>query len=51
MAAAFLLALILGDIARVRFSLEGMSDFNLVGILALLVGGTARGLRSVKDPS
>lgn len=51
LAAGSLLALIIGAIASVRFSFEGMSAFDLIVILVLLFGGIGLVLRSVKDQS
>ena len=49
LAGGSLLALIVGAIASVRFSFEGMSAFELIVILVLLFGGIGLVLRSVKE--
>ena len=51
LAGGSLLALIIGAIASVRFSFEGMTAFDLIVILVLLFGGIGLVLRSVKDRS
>jgi hypothetical protein len=51
LAAGSLLALIIGAIASVRFSFEGMTAFDLIVILVLFFGGMGLVLRSVKDQS
>jgi hypothetical protein len=51
LAAGSLLALIIGAIASVRFSFEGMSAYDLIVILVLFFGGIGLVLRSVKDQS
>ena len=51
LAAGSLLALIIGAIASVRFSFEGMTAFDLIVILVLFFGGIGLVLRSVKDQS
>lgn len=51
LAGGSLLALIVGAVASVRFSFEGMSAFDLIVILVLFFGGIGLVLRSVKDQS
>ena len=51
LAAGSLLALIIGAVASVRFSFEGMTAFDLIVILVLFFGGIGLVLRSVKDQS
>lgn len=51
LAAGSLLALIIGAIASVRFSFEGMTAFDLILILVLFFGGMGLVLRSVRDRS
>ena len=51
LAGGSLLALVIGAIASVRFSFEGMTAFDLIVILVLLFGGMGLVLRSVKDLS
>jgi uncharacterized protein len=51
LAGGSLLALIVGAIASVRFSFEGMTAFELIVILVLFFGGIGLVLRSVKDQS
>lgn len=51
LAGGSLLALIIGAIASVRFSFEGMTAFDLIVILVLFFGGIGLVLRSVKDRS
>ena len=51
LAAGSLLALIVGAIASVRFSFEGMTAFDLILILVLFFGGMGLVLRSVRDRS
>lgn len=51
LAGGSLLALVIGAIASVRFSFEGMTAFDLIVILVLLFGGIGLVLRSVKEPS
>jgi hypothetical protein len=48
LAGGALLALIIGAVASVRFSFEGMSAFDLIVILVLLFGGIGLVLRSVR---
>ncbi|HEY7565010.1 MAG TPA: hypothetical protein VIA81_08805, partial [Acidimicrobiia bacterium] len=50
LAAASLLAFIVGAIASVRFSFQDMSAFDLILILVLLFGGIGLVLRSVRTP-
>jgi len=49
LAAGSLLALIVGAIASVRFSFDGMSAFDLIVVLILLFGGIGLVLRSVRE--
>ena len=49
LAGGSLLALIVGAIASVRFSFQGMSAFELIVILVLLFGGIGLVLRSVRE--
>ena len=51
LAGGSLLALVIGAIASVRFSFEGMTAFDLIVILVLLFGGIGLVLRSVKERS
>lgn len=51
LAGGSLLALIIGAIASVRFSFEGMTAFDLIVILVLFFGGMGLVLRSVRDQS
>lgn len=51
LAAGSLLALIVGAIASVRFSFEGMTAFDLILILVLFFGGMGLVLRSVRARS
>ena len=51
LAGGSLLALVIGAIASVRFSFEGMTAFDLIVILVLLFGGMGLVLRSVKERS
>ena len=51
LAGCSLLALVIGAIASVRFSFDGMTAFDLIVILVLLFGGMGLVLRSVKDLS
>jgi hypothetical protein len=51
LAGGSLLALIIGAIASVRFSFEGMTAFDLIVILVLFFGGLGLVLRSVRDHS
>jgi hypothetical protein len=51
LAAGSLLALIIGAVASVRFSFEGMTAFDLILILVLFFGGMGLVLRSVRDRS
>jgi len=48
LAGGSLLALIIGAVASVRFSFEGMTAFDLIVILILLFGGIGLVLRSVR---
>jgi hypothetical protein len=49
LAAGSLLALIVGAIASVRFSFDGMTAFDFIVILILLFGGIGLVLRAVKE--
>lgn len=49
LAGGSLLALIVGAIASVRFSFDGMTAFDFIVILILLFGGIGLVLRSVKE--
>ena len=51
LAGGSLLALIIGAIASVRFSIQDMSAFDLIIILVLLFGGIGLVLRSVRESS
>ena len=51
LAGGSLLALIVGAIASVRFSFEGMTAFDLIVILVLFFGGLGLVVRSVRDQS
>jgi hypothetical protein len=51
LAGGALLALIIGAIASVRFSFEGMTAFDLIVILVLLFGGLGLVMRSVRGQS